>query len=163
MGGTLSAAGTLRVGDDASKKQYRSILYFNTSTLPDNAVIRSVKLKIYKTGAVGSDPLTSGALGSLLADIKKGTFGTAALQATDFQATASAGAIGHFTSIGGGWYQLVIPASDYTYVNLTGVTQFRLRFTSTSNNNNAANYDMFDAGEAASAFRPVLSVEYSLP
>jgi len=40
-GGTLSAAGTLRVGDDASKKQYRSILYFDTSALPDNAVIRS--------------------------------------------------------------------------------------------------------------------------
>jgi DNA-binding beta-propeller fold protein YncE len=163
MGGTLSAAGTWRVGDDASKKQYRSLLYFNTSTLPDNAVIRSVTLRIYKTGAVGTDPLTSGAFGFLLADIKKGTFGTAALQITDFQATASANAIGHFSSIGSGWYQLVIPASDYKYVNLTGVTQFRLRFASTNNNNKVADYDTFYAGGAASENRSVLSIEYSLP
>jgi DNA-binding beta-propeller fold protein YncE len=163
VGGTLSAAGTLRVGDDASKKQYRSILYFDTSSLPDNAVIHSVTLKIHKAGAVGTDPLTSSAFGPLLADMQKGTFGTAALQTTDFQASASASAIGHFTSIGGGWYQLVVPASDNTYINLIGVTQFRLRFTLTSNNNKVADYDMFDAGEAASAYRPVLSVEYTLP
>jgi DNA-binding beta-propeller fold protein YncE len=162
MGGTLSAAGTLRVGDDASRKQYRSILYFNTASLPGNAVIKSVTLKIYKAGAVGTDPLTSGAFGPLLADIKKGTFGTTGLQTTDFQATASANAIGHFNPIGGGWYQLVIPASDYSYVKQSGVIQFRLRFSATSNDNNAANYDTFDAGEAASAFRPVLTVEYTL-
>jgi len=107
--------------------------------------------------------LTLSAFGSLLADIKKGTFGTAALQTTDFQVTASADAIGLFSSIGSGWYQLVVPASDYTYINLKGLTQFRLRFTSTSNNNNVADYDMLDAGEAASAYRPVLTVEYSQP
>jgi sugar lactone lactonase YvrE len=164
VGGTLSATGSLRVGDDASNKQYRSILYFDTSSLPDNAVIHSVTLKIHKAGAVGIDPQTSGAFGSLLADMQKGTFGTPALQALDFQATASANAIGHFTSIGGGWYQLLIPASDFKYVNLTGVvTQFRLRFTLTSNNNHVADYDTFYPGDAASANRPVLTVEYSLP
>jgi sugar lactone lactonase YvrE len=162
-GGTMSATGTLIVGDDASNKQYRSILYFNTASLPDNAVIKSATLKIYKAGAVGTDPLTLTAFGSLLADIQKGAFGTAALQTTDFQATASASAIGHFSSIGSGWYQLVIPVSDYKYVNLTGVTQFRLRFSATSNDNSIADYDTFDAGEAASAYRPMLTIEYSLP
>ena len=162
-GGTLSAAGTLRVGDDASKKQYRSILYFDTSALPDNAVIRSVTLKIYQAGVVGTDPLTLTAFGSLLADIKKGTFGTGALEKGDFQATASASAIGHFTSIGSGWYQLAIHASDYTFVNLTGVTQFRLHFSATSNKNNVADYDTFYAGDAIKANRPVLTVEYTLP
>jgi len=163
VGGTLNASGALRVGDDASNRQYRSILYFNTSALPDNAVIRSVTLKIFKAAAVGTDPLPLTAFGSLLADIQKGTFGTAALQTTDFQAKASANAIGHFSSIGSGWYQLVIPASDYKYVNLAGVTQFRLRFASPSNNNKVADYDMFGAGDAASAYRPVLTVEYTLP
>ena len=112
---------------------------------------------------MGTDPLSSSAFGALLADIQKGMFGTAALEKGDFQAGASASAIGHFSSIGGGWYQLVIPASDYKYVNLTGATQFRLRFASTSNNNKVADYDTFDAGEAASAYRPVLTVEYNLP
>jgi hypothetical protein len=120
-------------------------------------------LEIYKAGVVGTDPLTSGVLGSLLADVKKGTFGVAALEKGDFQSTASASAVGHFSLAGSGWYEMLIPASKYTYVNLTGVTQFRLRFTSTSNNNHIADYDTFDAGEAASANRPVLSVEYSLP
>jgi hypothetical protein len=164
VGGSVYAAGKLVVGDDASNRQYRSILYFDTSALPDNAVIRAATLKIYKASVAGTDPLTLSAFGPLLADMKKGTFGTAALQTTDFQATASASAIGHFSSIGGGWYQLVVPASDYTYINLTGATQFRLRFTSTSNKNNAANYDAFYAGDATtSADRPVLSIEYSLP
>ena len=163
VGGSMSASGTLSVGDDAKNRQYRSILYFDTSALPDNAVIRSVALKIYKTGSTGTDPLTLSAFGPLLADIQKGTFGTAALQASDFQAAASATAISHFTSVGGGWYQLVVPSSDYTYINLTGVTQFRLRFTGASNNNNTANYDTFDAGDAAAAYRPVLKVEYTLP
>jgi DNA-binding beta-propeller fold protein YncE len=165
VGGTMSAAGTLRVGDDASNRQYRSILSFDTSALPDTAVIRSVTLKIHKAGVVGSDPLTLAAFGNLLADIQKGTFGTAALQTTDFQAAASASAIGHFTAIAQpGWYQLVLPAADFAYVNLTGATQFRVRFTSTSNNNHIADYDTFYAGDAASSTdRPLLSVEYSLP
>jgi DNA-binding beta-propeller fold protein YncE len=164
VGGSLSATGTLRMGDDASNRQYRSILSFNTSVLPDNAVIHSVTLKIHKTGVVGTDPLALSAFGSLLADMKKGTLGTAALQTGDFQATASANAVGHFSSIANGRYQLVLPVSDYPYVNLAGITQFRLRFTSTSNNNYIANYDTFYAGDAAtSTDRPVLSIEYSLP
>ncbi len=45
VGGSFSTAGTLRVGYDASNRQYRSILSFNTSALPDDAVIQSVTLK----------------------------------------------------------------------------------------------------------------------
>jgi sugar lactone lactonase YvrE len=162
LGGTASAAGTLRVGDDASNKQYRSLLYFNTAGLPDNAKIRSVTLRIKKAGVVGADPLAT--FGYLLADIKKGTFGAAGLEKTDFQALASANAVGHFTSIGGGWYQLVLPAADYTYINLTGATQFRLRFTLDDNNNHIANYDTFFAGGATtSTDRPVLYLEYTVP
>ncbi len=162
VGGTMSAAGTLRLGDDASNKQYRSLLSFNTAGLPDTAAIRSVTLSIKKAGVVGTDPLAT--FGHLLADIKKGTFGTVALGKTDFQAAASANNVGHFNSIAGGWFQLVLPAADYTYINLTGVTQFRLRFALDDNNNHIANYDTFFAGDATtSTNRPVLSIEYTLP
>ena len=163
-GGTKSATSTLRVGDDASNRQYRSILSFNTSALPDTAVIRSVTLKVKKAGAAGTDPLVSTTLGSLLADIKKGSFGASALELGDFQAIASASAVGHFSSIGAGWYQLVLPASDFPYVNLTGGTQFRLRFSLASNNNHVADYDSFYAGDAtSSADQPHLVIEYTLP
>ena len=164
VGGSLGATGTLRLGDNASNRQFRSILSFNTAALPDNAVIHSVTLKIKKAGALGTDPLTSNALGALLADIKKGSFGASALELGDFQATASASAIGHFTAIGNGWYQVVLPASKFTDVNLSGLTQFRLRFSTASNNNHVSDYDSFYAGDATTATdRPVLTVQYYLP
>ena len=163
-GGSKSATGTLRVGDDASNRQYRSILSFNTSALPDNAVIRSATLAIVKAGGVGTDPLESHALGLLLADMKKGSFGATALELSDFQAIPSASAVGHFTVLGKGWCQFVLPASDYPYINLTGTTQFRLRFSIASNNNHVAEIDSFYAGDATTAAdRPVLTVQYSLP
>ena len=39
---------TLRVGDDAQNRQYRSILSFGTGWLPDNATIYSVTVKVKK-------------------------------------------------------------------------------------------------------------------
>jgi sugar lactone lactonase YvrE len=160
-GGTASTAGTLRLGDDAANKQYRSLLSFDTSSLPDNAVVRGAMLMIKKAGGVGADPLKS--FGFLLADIKDGTFGAPALKPTDFQAPASASAFGHFVSAGGGWYQLVLPPANFSFINLTGTTQFRLRFAKVSNNNHLANYDLFFAGNAIAANQPVLVVEYTLP
>ena len=163
-GGSLGATSDLRAGDNASNRRFRSILSFDTASLPDNAVIHSVTLKIKKAFAIGTDPLTSNSLGSLLADIKKGSFGATTLEVGDFQTASSFSAVANFSSIDAGWYKLVLPASDFTYVNLSGVTQFRLRFSSASNNNNVADYDSFYAGDAtAAADRPVLSVQYYLP
>src|SRR6185503_12185102 len=46
VGGTKNnIATTVRVGDDAANKQYRAILSFDTSSLPDNAIITSATLK----------------------------------------------------------------------------------------------------------------------
>ena len=164
VGGSKSSTGTLRLGDNASNQQFRSILSFDTASLPDNAVIHSVTLKIKKAGVAGTDPLTSNALGSLLADIKKGSFGTSALEVGDFQATASASVFAHFSSISANWYLVTLPASDFKYVNRTGVTQFRLRFSSASNNNHVSDYDSFYAGDATTAAdRPILSIQYYLP
>ena len=165
VGGSKNASGTLRAGDDASNRQYLSILSFSTSAIPDNAVIHSVTLKIHKAGKVGTDPFTT-TFGWLEADMKKGTFGAAALENSDFQAPASEYVAGHFSAISSqpGWYQLVLPSTYYQYINLTGTTQFRLRFALSSNNNHVADYDTFFAGDAStSTDRPMLSVEYSLP
>jgi len=48
-GGTMDkTANTFYLGDDGQDRQYRAILHFATSTLPDNAVLTSVELKIKK-------------------------------------------------------------------------------------------------------------------
>jgi peptide/nickel transport system substrate-binding protein len=166
VGGTMNAVSpSLQVGDDALNKQYRSLLSFDTSSLPDNATIVRVTLKIKKSGvnSGGIDPFTTH--GALLADLRKGFFGTSdALLVTDFQAAPTSVA-GSFSPVTGapGWYQLVLGAGNLTNINKLGPTQFRLRFTQEDNNDYGADFALFSSGEAAASLRPVLIVEYILP
>jgi hypothetical protein len=111
----------------------------------------------------GTDPFIT--YGPLLADLRKGFFGTSdALLATDFQA-ASTSAAGSFNPVSGapGWYQLVLSAGNLANINKLGPTQFRLRFTREDNADHGADYALFSSGEAAATLRPVLIVEYTLP
>jgi alpha-tubulin suppressor-like RCC1 family protein len=162
-GGSFNNTSTLLVGDDASNRQYRSLLFFNTASLPDNAHITSVTLKIKKAGLTGSDPFVTH--GALLADICKGLFGTATgLLPANFQAPPSKGAVGSFSAVSGSadWYQITLAPDDFPYINLYGPTQFRLRFAA-GDNNQSADYLSFYAGEASADQRPLLVVEYTLP
>ncbi len=158
-------ATTLRVGDDFANKQYRSILFFNTAALPDNATLTKVTLRIKKQGVVGTSPFLTH--GNLIADIKKGFFGFAALQISDFQVAASRNNVGRFNPIPSlpGWYQLVLGPVNYTYINRLGVTQFRLRFILDDNNDHGADFVSFFSGQTtvALANRPVIIIEYTLP
>ena len=59
-GGTLDAASqTSRLGNDTANRRYRSVLAFNTASLPNNAVITKVTLKIKRQGVVGADPFAT--------------------------------------------------------------------------------------------------------
>jgi hypothetical protein len=162
-GGTINATGTVfNLGDDAGNKQYRGILHFNTSTLPDSAMIISVTIKIKKSGQVGTDPVTTH--GPLLVDIRKPYFGSGQLLAiNDFQATASQSAIGFFAnSPVNNWYSAIF--SDGTNINKTGTTQFRLRFTLDDNNEKGADFIKFYSGNYATATaRPQLIIQYYVP
>ena len=87
-GGTLDAASqTSRLGNDAANRRYRSVLAFNTASLPNNAVVTKVTLKIKRQGAVGADPFAT--FKNLTVDVGKPIIGTTAgLQSVDFQAKA---------------------------------------------------------------------------
>jgi len=165
VGGTLSAtATTFNLGDNAARKQYRGILHFNTSSLPNNAVITKATLKIKKQGLVGTDPFTTH--GNILVDVRKGAFGGSnALQLTDFQAAASKNAAGTIKNTpSSGWYSLTFNSSAFTFINLTGVTQFRLRFAIDDNNDNGADYLKFYSGNySIISLHPLLVIEYYVP
>lgn len=166
LGGTLnSTATTFLLGDNATKKQYRSILSFNTSTLPDTAVITKVSLKIKKASVSGTDPFTI--LGPLNVDIRKPQFGAVAgLEIGDFSATAGMSNIGAIPNTPvANWYEKVWTTNTFfSQINLTGKTQFRLRFATDDNNNAVADFMAFFSGNAATASdRPTLTVEYYLP
>jgi Leucine-rich repeat (LRR) protein len=170
VGGAMNAiATTFNIGDNAAKRQYRGILSFSTGAgLPDTAVITKVILKVKKSAILGGgNPVA--AFGGFMVDIKKGPFGAAALQASDFQAAAGiAGkSCGPFnTALVGGWYSIDLTGAK-GYVNklatASGLTQIRLRFGLDDNNNAVANVLSLYSGNAPAANRPQLVVTYYVP
>jgi predicted outer membrane repeat protein len=167
-GGTLNAtATTLRLGDDATKKQYLGILSFSTgAALPDDAVITNVTLKVKKQGiAGGGNPVTT--FQGFMVDVKKGFFGSAAaLKASDFQAAGSK-TVGPLKAAPvSNWYSLnLTPGSPYInkLTTASGLTQIRLRFKLDDNNNSTANYLSLYSGNVAAANQPQLIIEYYVP
>jgi hypothetical protein len=164
-GGTLNAAGTtFNLGDDASDRQFRSILSFSTSTLPDNAKILAVTLKIRPQGQVGSNPFLTHS--GLKVDIRKPFFGSAlGLQLADFQALAGLNNVSTFVKTPtNGWYVAKLSSASLLQINLVGVTQLRLRFAKDDNDNLIADYMKFYSGNAAtSTDRPQLVIRYYVP
>lgn len=163
VGGSVNAAAAaVRLGDDAANRQYRSILSFDTSLLPDTAVIRSAVLKLRHGPMTGQNPF--GTLGALRVDIRKGTFGTKALTATDFQAAPSAAAVGVVgkTAVGG-WHTARLSTLGMTKVNKAGLTQLRLYFQKGDNGNRKADFMSCSSGNAAAGARPQLIVTYDIP
>jgi hypothetical protein len=173
VGGSLNTTSpVLLVGDDALNRQYRSILSFDTSSLPDTAVITQVILKVVQQSFMnmmypynmGGNPFT--ALGSLKVDIRKGSFGSkVGLEIGDFQAAANKTGVGIFGATPViNLYAASLGSSAFPNVNLGGTTQFRLRFALDSNNNSAGDNIQLSSGNAATtADRPMLIVKYYVP
>jgi hypothetical protein len=164
VGGSMNSSITyFQLGDDASNRQYRAILSFDTASLPANAIIKSAVLKIEQSGnPTGTNPFDI--LGSLVADISNGPLGgSSALQLTDFNANASATNIGTFpTSPSSGWYSATLTATGVSDISRTSLTQFRLRFATATNGNSLADCITFYSGDSASG-QPHLVITYTLP
>lgn len=167
IGGSQDNTGaTFNLGDDAGRKQYRGILSFNTSSIPDGAVISRVTLKVKKSAVVGAgNPLSL--FQGFMADIKKGPFGTDSLQISDFQ-TAANQTFGPFMpSLVNNWYSINLNSASAQINKLSsngGLTQIRLRFKIGDNNNTIANYlSLFSGNAVNNEDRPLLVIVYSLP
>jgi hypothetical protein len=166
-GGTRNAVDTsLILGDDARDRQYRTFLHFQTSSLPDNAVVTMVILSIKRRDRIGTDPFTTH--GNVLIDIRSGAFGSLgpfpiySLQTTDFQFPASRDAVGAIANNPvSGWYWSSLDSTAFQYINLFGVTQFRLRYQLDDNDDLGNDYLKFFSGNQSSqGDRPQLLVEY---
>jgi len=167
-GGSVNkTATTLRLGDDAANRQYRSILSFDTSALPDNAVITAVTLTFKYAGRTGTLPFSTH--GSLLADVNKGAFkDNPALQIGDFNAKGTldiykSSVLAYTNSAVNNWYSQSFSPADFQYVNMGGVTQFRLRFTKDDNNDLGADFMKLYSGNALPTDCPRLIIEYTVP
>ena len=164
-GGTLNkAASTLRLGDDSANRQYRGILSFDTSALPDNAVITSVTLRFKYAGKTGTLPF--GTHGDLLVDVCNGAFkGSPALQLGDFKVACGKNNVLTYTAATvNNWFSQSLDVADFPFINRTGVTQFRLRFTIDDNNDSGADFLKIYSGNVPdAASRPQLIIEYYIP
>ena len=164
VGGSRNSTDTyFRLGDDAADRQYRGILSFGTSSLPNNAEVVSAKLKIKQKALTGGDPFLT--LGNIKFDMRKGPFaGAASLQNSDFEAAASLSNAGSISNNPvNGWYTKSLSATARSKISPTGVTQFRLRFATGDNDNATADYLRIHSGNAASGSQPRLMITYYAP
>jgi hypothetical protein len=163
-GGTANSfGGFLAAGDTALDQQVLSVLHFDTSSLPDNAVVIDVRLEIKQYQVAGTNPLNT--FGPLYVDIASPYFGAEpSLKPTDFLASAGTSDSGYFntTSYPGNWFDAGLRSSAYPYLNLTGTTQLRVHFSLDDNDNLKADQFRFYSGNATAAYRPVLVIQYVL-
>jgi hypothetical protein len=154
---------TVNVGDDQKDRQYRSILSFDTRSLPNSAVIVSAQLKVKRQGVEGADPF--GTHGALVVEIRNGVFGSSTeLQAGDFSAPASSGAIRDpLTGLTSSWYSAELSNANLALINKAGRTQFRLFFSKDDNDDLSAEYIKFFSGNSIDANKPELVITYYVP
>ncbi len=161
-GGSKNNSGYLLVGDNSKNSQYSSLLSFDTSSLPDTAVVTSAVIRLKLKSVTGTNPLTTHGL--LVVDIFTGNIGSLpVLELTDFQSPATLLAGGVYSSQSAGWYQIDLTPAALSLVNSSGNSQFRLKFSVDDNNDRGADYLNFYSGNHASNSRPVFQVSYTMP
>ncbi len=169
-GGTRNASETTFIlGDDNRDRQYISILQFSTAALPDNAVVTKVTLMIRSQSYTGANPFATHR--NIAVDIQKGYFGSSgvlgvnSLDRGDFQAPASLSNAGTILNNPvTDWYWATLDAAANQFINLTGVTELRLRFQLPDNADRGNDWIRFYSGNYnSSTSHPMLQVEYYVP
>jgi uncharacterized lipoprotein YddW (UPF0748 family) len=165
VGGTINSTNTtFAVGDDSSKRQFKGVLSFDTSSIPDDATIQKVSLKLTQYSINGGDPWAS--LGTLNVHLAQPYFGSSASLATeDFAAAATVTNVATVAkpSANNVTVTSALSSAGVLAVNKTGKTQFRLEFSLDDDNDAANDYVNFYSGNYTTNtnYRPKLEVQYT--
>jgi len=166
-GGSIDATATttsaLRVGDDNKNKQYKSVVSFDTSAIPDGATILSVTLRLRRGTLSGTNPFTTH--GTCWVDVQSGSgfSGSTTLQTGDFQAVATAVQAASLSNAANNldWSEGSLNAAGLAAINKTGTTQLRVYFNLDDDNDRSADYIGYYSGDnGTAANRPQLVVTY---
>jgi hypothetical protein len=157
-----STTSAIRAGDDRKNKQYKGVLSFDTTSIPDGAAVQSVTLRVRRGSLTGSNPFLNH--GNLSVDVRNGGFnGNTALETADFQAAATATAVCTLSNPAnnGDWSECTFSAAGLAAINKAGKTQVRIAFTLDDDNDRGDDYLGYYSGDNAdSASRPQLIVTY---
>ena len=160
---TDNTTAALRVGDTNVDEQYKSIVSFDTSSIPDTATITSATLRLVRGTSSGTNPFTTH--GSCVVDVSNGGFGgSSAFAFADWQAAATATGVATMSNptANGSASTGTLNAAGWAAINKTGTTQLRLTFTLDDNDDSGYDYIGFYAGEnATTANKPQLTVVYT--
>jgi poly(hydroxyalkanoate) depolymerase family esterase len=126
--GTLESSLGLAIGRGTDGKFNRTVLSFDTASLPDSATILSATLTVTYRSASG-DPWSNPAGNSLVIDVNGGCFGGCTIDTSDWSAAPTASAVAQLLPFSGGT-QTSTPfaASGLAAINRSGRTQLKLRF-----------------------------------
>lgn len=154
----------LQVGEgQENDQQVKSILSFNTATIPEGAIIEAATLQLYQINSAGK----TANLGALHVDIAQlsGFNDNNALEGEDFSASAEIVNVVTLSPAATNeeWVSWTLNEKGKNALNRQGATQFRLYFTLPNNNDNLEDWVRFYAGDAAREFRPQLIIKYTLP
>jgi len=166
VGGSINATAAttsaLRAGDDNKDKQYKSIVSFDTSSLPDGATILSATLRLLRGTSSGTNPFTTH--GTAWVDVSNGGFsGSTTLAAGDFEAAATAVQAASLSNAAsnGTWSEGTLNAAGLAAVTKIGTTQLRVYFNLDDNDDTANDYLGYYSGDnATAANRPQLVLTY---
>ncbi|HEX5717895.1 MAG TPA: M14 family zinc carboxypeptidase, partial [Thermoanaerobaculia bacterium] len=159
---TANTTSALRVGDATSDRQYKSVVSFDTSSIPDGATILSATLRLRRGTLSGTSPFTTH--GTCRADVQTGGLsGSTALQTGDFEATATAVQAASLSNAAsnGSWSEGSLNAAGLAAITKTGTTQLRVYFNLDDNDDGGNDYIGYYSGDnSTSANRPQLVVTY---
>ncbi len=152
----------IRVGDTDADEQYKSIVSFDTSSIPDGATIQSATIRLVRGTLSGTSPFTTH--GSCVADISSGGFGgSATFAVADWQAAATATNVATLSApaANGSASSGSLSAAGLAAVNKTGRTQLRIYCTLGDDDDLLFDYVGFYPGEmTTTANKPQLTVTY---
>jgi hypothetical protein len=166
-GGTASAttggSSGLRAGDDNRDRQFKTVVSFDTSSIPDGATIVAATLRLRRGAVSGTSPFQTHSACSV--DIKSGNGfnGSTTLTREDFQAPADAAQVATLSNAAanGQWSEGNVNAAGLVFVDRIGVTQFRISFALDDNDDLGTDYIGWYSGESStSGNRPQLMVVY---
>jgi poly(hydroxyalkanoate) depolymerase family esterase len=144
--GTLESSLGLAIGRGTDGKFNRTLLSFDTSSLPDGATITAATLGVAYRSASG-DPWSNPAGNSLVIDTHTGCLGACTIETGDWIASTSSSAVAQLLPFTGGTQTSnLFSAAGLAAINRSGRTQLRLRFAS---NQTATHYLWIDRGAAA--------------